>query len=45
MCAVSYVGDYFKKRLPEEYPWAVPLSAPTNPYSPDKTYILHYPSQ
>jgi len=38
MCAVSYVGDYFGKSIPQKYPWVSPggvwpLNPPTaNPY-------------
>lgn len=30
MCAVSYVGDYWRDKLPERHPWVTP----TYPYTP-----------
>jgi hypothetical protein len=35
MCVVSYVGDYWKKKLPEKHPWAVPYPVDPVPYWPN----------
>lgn len=29
MCVVSYVGDYWREKLPEKHPWATPF--PSDP--------------
>lgn len=30
MCVVSNIGDYWKDRLPDQYPWITPLT-PSSP--------------
>lgn len=34
MCAVSYVGDYWKDRLPNTHPWVQPWISPVAPNWP-----------
>ena len=43
MCVVSYIGDYFKDKLPEKHPWTQPVINPIPPWSPNQNWPNQYP--